>query len=412
MAPKSKENRTIVLPILEEGYSRFISDGPYARSVIEDQYGQYPELFPSGMDRFVLNGKSRRSRKSGYQLRKIRVEGQSYRIRPAFLLSYHRGCSVEASKGLLLLRFGVPFWALSHVLGHSQMWWYRLFVSLGEFNLVGTTVYQADQMPKDLLADEKHIIRRGKKAYIATTVGQDCILGSEAAALASQAHLEPAYAVFKQEARRLDPAYFPQSVNTDGWHATQNSWRELFPTIVIIECFLHAFLKIRDRATKALQDYFDAIADKVWNLYQAPNKRSLAQQTRRLREYLQEQVPESQMKKKGLKLCQKTYRWMAHLDHPHAHRTSNMLDRVMKFMNRHARNAQTLHGSLQATSKNFRAFALIYNFSPYSPQTQNKHQNKTSPVHKLNSRVYHQDWFYNLNIAASLGGNRHHRNPG
>lgn len=412
MALKSNENRTIVLPIPEEDYDRFVSEGPYARQFLQDQHAQFPELFPCGMERFVFNGKSRQSQKSGYQLRKIRVGDHSYRIRPAFLLSYQRGWSSEASKGLLLLRFGVPFWALAFVLGHNRMWWYRLFLSLGQFQLVGTTVYQAAQMPQDLLADEKHIIRRGNKAYIATTVGKDCILGSEAAALASQAHLEPAYAVFKEEARSLDPSYSPRSVNTDGWHATQNAWKELFPSIVIIECFLHAFLKIRDRATKALQDYFETIAERVWNLYRAPDKRSLGQRIRRLREYLQEQVPSSPMKLKALKICQKTGRWTKHLDHPTAHRTSNMLDRVMKFMNRHARNAQTLHGSLKATSQNFRAFALIYNFSPYSPQTQKKYKFKTSPVHQLNRKLYHQDWFYNLSIAASLGGKRYHRNQG
>lgn len=388
-----------------------MTDLPFARAYLQSHYETYPELFPPGMVGFVFNGRSRVSKKTGLQQRKILVEGQVYRIRPSFVLSYQRGWSEEASKGLFLLRFGVPFWALAFVLGHNRMWWYRLFLSLGRLNLVGTTVYQPGAIPKDLLADEKHIIRRGKKSYIATTVGQGCILGSEASALASEAYLRPAYEVFKEEVRSLDPHYVPRSLNTDGWHATQNAWRNLFPSIIIIECFLHAFLKIRDRATKALGQYFDHIAEASWNIYQADTQRKLGQRIRRLREYLLEKVPTSQMQKKALKLCAKPHRWKAHLIHPYAHRTSNMLDRVMKYMNRHARNSQTMHGSLKATSLNFRAFALVFNFSPYSPQTQ-RNINFDSPVHQLNKTQYHHDWFVNLNISASLGGNRYHRNPG
>jgi len=39
----------------------------------------------------------------------------------------------------------------------------------------------------------------------------------------------------------------PATVNTDGWSATQRAWLNLFPMIILIECFLHAFIKIREQ---------------------------------------------------------------------------------------------------------------------------------------------------------------------
>ncbi len=87
--------------------------------------------------------------------------------------------------------------------------------------------------------------------------------------------------------------------------ATQNAWYSLFPNIVIILCFLHAFLKIRDRATKALNDSFVQIKDKVWNAYRAVSKASFAQQLRRLREWTLKNAPDSAMKTHTLELCAK-----------------------------------------------------------------------------------------------------------
>jgi hypothetical protein len=52
--------------------------------------------------------------------------------------------------------------------------------------------------------------------------------------------------------------YAPQTVNTDDWLATQKAWQALFVTLTVIECFLHAFLKIRDRC-KRLKTLFPQI---------------------------------------------------------------------------------------------------------------------------------------------------------
>jgi hypothetical protein len=147
------------------------------------------------------------------------------------------------------------------------IYWYRLQQGLGRFSLLGTTVKTSARLPKDLVADEKHSRLGGERVYIATTAGAECILGASVVGSASEATLTQAYEMFAEEAKALDPKYTPETVNTDGWSPTQRAWQALFPTITVILCFLHAFLKIRDRATQALAELFEQVRERVWQAY-------------------------------------------------------------------------------------------------------------------------------------------------
>jgi hypothetical protein len=146
---------------------------------------------------------------------------------------------------------------------------------------VGTTVKDPTKLPDHLLADEKHLHFNGHKAYIATTVAQDCVLGASVALAADEAALTDAYGDFKQEAQQLRPDYTPRTINIDGWLATQNAWQTLFKPIVIIHCFLHAFLKIRDRC-KRLKTSFPDIKHQVWSIYRAKDKANFRTQRQAL----------------------------------------------------------------------------------------------------------------------------------
>ncbi len=412
MALKDKQNRTIVLPISEAEYDIFLTNNTIAHEVIQSLYDQHPELFPLQMaNGYCLNGRDRMSKKMDIQLRKIEISGINYRIRPSFILPYFRGKTDEVSGPLFLLKFGVPFWALAFVFGKNAMWWYRLYYCLHQYSIVGTTIKNPELLPKDLLADEHHVKVGGQRAYIATTIGQNCFLGMAACAHADTESLQIGYQDFKTEALDLSPDYQPHTLNTDGWWATQNAWKNLFVKVVIIECFLHAFLKVRDRATKKLKTYFDQVADKIWDCYRADSKRQLAQQIRRLREWTMANLTDCPMKNNILKLCQKKNRWLVHLDFPTAHKTSNMLDRLMRSMNRHAFNSQMFHASVESTSNNFRAFALLYNFVPSCPSAWDDSQVLKSPAARLNGFVYHKDWLHNLLISASRGGFTNQCNP-
>ena len=149
------------------------------------------------------------------------------------------GYTADVADALFLEGFGVPYWALTHVFGRDDMYWYRLTAAFGRNSIVGTTVKHPEALPKDLLGDEKHSKHRGEKVYLATTVGKDCVLGAAACAGADGAALTQGYGVFAQEARNLAADYQPETVNTDGWGATSIAWKALFPSIVIMQCFLH-----------------------------------------------------------------------------------------------------------------------------------------------------------------------------
>lgn len=405
MTTKDSTNRTITLPISEKIYADFMINNDFAHKLIQSAYDKMPELFPVDLSLgYKLNGRTRPSKKmDGFQMRKIKVSGITYQLRPSFMFPYCREKVDFVSKGLLLLKFGVPFWALAFVFGYNEAWWYRIYIFLSTYDVVGTTVYASEDLPKHILADEHHIKAQGNKKYVATTVGGSCFLGMEVCDGASELDLIQGYGIFKTECELVDGDYAPLSVNTDGWLATQKAWQTLYGNIKIIECFLHAYLKIRDRATKKLRAAFKEIGDKVWDIYQADTKRQVAQRIRRLQEWVTKNVQSCAMKENVLKLCNKKNKWLEHIDNPMAERTSNMLDRLMRAMKKHKMNSQMFHSTTEATTKNFRAFALVYNFTPSVPIVWKDKVELKSPAARLNKRVYADNWLENLIISA----NRH-----
>ena len=285
------------------------------------------------------------------------------------------------------------------------MYWHRLERSLGRFSLVGTTVASAEKLPRHLVADEKHTTSGGEKVYLAAPAGSGCCLGLAPAPGAGNDDLEAAYGTFREEARCLDPGYRPETVNTDGWAATQAAWRALFPRVTLILCFLHAFLKIRDRA-KHLGATFDTLREQVWGAYHAGSARSFSQRLRRLREWSAAHVTKEVVRQKVLALCSKRRAFVVAYSHPGCHRTSNLVDRLLRRLDYRLYCAQHLHGSLKANEQGLRGWALIHNFAPSCPWTSRATPGLRSPAERLNEKRYHTEWLQNLLVSASLAGYR------
>ncbi len=133
-------------------------------------------------------------------------------------------------------------WALTYVFGRDDNYWYRMEQQFGRCNLVQTVIKDPEKLPKHLLADEKITWLNGEEVVVATTFGDDCILGVLVALGVDTANLTDAYQHSKDEAQAMNPDYVPETVNTDGWGATQKAWLSLFPTIIIIECMFNANL--------------------------------------------------------------------------------------------------------------------------------------------------------------------------
>lgn len=283
------------------------------------------------------------------------------------------------------------------------MYWYRMECGLGRFSVVGTTVRQGD-LPEHLLADEHHQTLDGQTVYIATTVANGCCLGAEPVETAGTDALKVAYQVFKDEARDIDSDYHPKTVNTDGWKGTQAAWKALFPKIVILLCFLHGWLKIRERA-KHLKEVFAELSQRVWEAYHVPDRRCFGQRLRALRQWAGKNLT-GVVLESVLNLCGKRDRWSIAYRHPDGHRTSNMLDRQMRGMNRYFDQGQHLHGTRVACRLHCRAWALLWNFTPWHKATARRNENWRSPAERLNQHRYQECWLQNLLISASLGGYR------
>jgi hypothetical protein len=396
---------TLCLPIGKDDYLDLIDDPQRFRAWLDQSFRSWPELFPEDFaDGYRLKD-ARTSARTGLRLRRIRLKatGEAFSVRPSFVLPYMAGLTDDAQKALFLRAFGVPFWALARVFGKPAMYWYRLEVSLGRCSLVGTTVRRVD-VPTHLLADEHHQTRDGLKNYIATTVGEGCCLGAALAQTATTEDLTAAYGVFRQEAEQAQAGYQPATVSVDGWASTHQAWRALFPLVVLLRCFLHGWLNIRSRGK--LTSDFTELSGKVWEAYHAPNRRSFGQRLRRLAEWARAQGLSAWLLEQVEKLCGRSREYGVAYAHPGGHRTSNMLDRVMRSMSRYFEDGQHLHGLPEAAGRHVRAWALLQNFRPWGPEAVRDNEGWRSPAERLNAYRYHEDWLQNLQVSASLGGYR------
>ena len=405
----SKPSKRIILPIDMEEYQDIVKEPQLFRAWVDQNIANWSELFPSNIGQgYVLHSQYTSAKMPEIVLRRIELKENKavYTIAPSGVLPYMTGYTDDVEKALFLLRFGVPYWALTYVFGKNDMFWFRQFCHFGGYHIVQTTVKDMEKLPKDLLADEKHIYISGEKAYIATTVAQDCVLGASVSLSADEEGLTEAYGHFQEEVLHVDPDYEPETVNTDGWSATKKAWLNLFPLIVLIECFLHAFLKIRNCCQKRLKDVYPEIAQRVWEIYRTVDAASFLSEIDALQIWAEEKLRDTGSALQSvLKLCAKADRFVLTFDHPNAYRTSNMIDRHMLPMDRWLFHTQYFHGHVLSAEKAVRAWALFHSFWEYCPRANIRKKFK-SPAHKLNGFVYHDNWLHNLLISTSLAASK------
>ena len=403
----SKPSKRITLAIELDKYKEIVKAPKEFRAWLDEHIACSPELFPADIENgYVLHGIRSSRKMPEITLRRIELKESKevFTIAPSGVMPYMTSYTDDVEKALFLLRFGVPYWALTYVFGKNDMFWFRQFCHFGRYNIVQTTIKDPEKLPKHLLADEKHIYISGEKAYIATTVAKDCVLGASISLSADEEGLTEAYGHFQEENLHLNPDYEPTTVNTDGWAATKKAWKTLFPLIVIIECFLHAFLKIRNRCKKRLKDIYPEIAQRVWDVYRAIDKASFFLEIDSLKKWAEKNV-EGTALQPVLKLCAKADRFALTFEYPKAHRTSNMIDRHMVPMDRWLFNARYFHGHLLSAEKAIRAWTLFHSFWHYCPRANIRKKFK-SPAHKINGFVYHDNWLHNMLISTSIAGSK------
>jgi hypothetical protein len=407
----ARANPRVILPITYDVYQETASNWEQFRHWLDEMITQYPELFPQEIaGGYTLHDILPASAKlADVHFRRIKLKTvnwsgkrQVLTICSSDVMPYMTGLTDEVEKALFLRRFGVPFWGITYLFGRNDDYWYHMTSRFGRYDIVGTVVKEASSLPTDLLADEKHVRFNGQKGYIATTVGADCVLGASLSLAADEPALTKAYGYFQAEAQRVDPDYSPHTVNTDGWLPTQKAWQALFATITVIQCFLHAFLKIRDRTKKRYKAIYAEIQQQVWDIYQAVDQQAFLRQIVDFQCWSKQHLSGPALDAVE-KLCAKADSFVLAFDYPQAYRTSNMIDRHMVPLDRWLFAARYFHGNWASAEYQIRSWVLFHDFMPYCPRAKIR-DTFISPVHKLNGFVYHDNWLHNLLISTSCAG--------
>lgn len=234
-----------------------------------------------------------------------KAENEVWHLRPAFVMPY-RTCDIASAEKILFLQKWAPVWALAHAFEKDVMIIHRLSLQMGRYSFVGTMGKEAHQLQAD---------------------------------------------------------YQPKTGNPDGWQATMNAWRTLFPSICLLQCFWHAIRSLRNVAIKATKALYDRMVERVWEAYRATNKRSFSQRLRRVREW-GEGLHDSPLKTKLLKLYQKKAGFLPAYDFPGCLRTNNVVDRLMRGMDKYLFAHQGFHGTLVSAEYGIRSYAVLTNFRP------------------------------------------------
>ena len=370
-------------------------------------YKLNPEVFPAifGLG-FHWHDKRIIKKHNNLIIRRIKLkDGSVYELVPSFLMPYMSGTTQEVSKGLFLRQWAVPYEAIAYLFGRDAMYWERCEESLGRLSIVGSLV-KKQPIPTNLAADEKISHWNGQEIYIGLTSSQDCVLGAELSMKEDTENLQEAYWVFKSEALDCQVDYCPESVNLDGWKATNQSWKNLFPSITIVLCFLHAFIKIRD-VGKSLKEKFYEIGDKIWEVYRKETTLKFRQEIASLFVWIQSNCAKNErVKNKVEDLCSKVEKFVLAYEHPQCYRTSNQIDRPMNLLDRYLYQMRYFKGHRKTANLKVRAWAMVYNFAPFSQRVQKQKDKpkKYSRFEEFNGFVYHNNWLENMLIAGSMNG--------
>ena len=408
MGDSIRGDKSICLPIeSEKQYREIIKDAEVFRQYVTQAGSNHPEIFPPELEQGFWFHDFVFSTKQKLPIRRIRLKQnqQVYQLRPDFMMPYMVGKTDEIDKPMYLRHFGVPFEALAYVFGRNPMYWYRIYLSLGRASIVGTTIKDPQKLPQHLVADEKHTWMRKKRVYVATTAAKGCLLGVGFTESASAKALTAGYEEFQTEARFLDPNYAPVTVNTDAWDGTQQAWLALFPTVTLVLCFLHDVLKVQ-KGSPSYRNLRKKLKTKLWKAYKANTAAEFLKRLRLALIWSKKHIRRKRTLNKMRKLCRRAAQFKIAYQFPMAHRTSNMVDRLMNHQDRLLYTMQYFHGDKESARLYLRSMALVWNFHPYGARTRSEDSARISPFTDLNGFRYHENWLHNLLIASSMNGRK------
>ena len=120
----SQPSKRIVLGIDLDMYKEIVQVPEEFRAWVNENIARHPELFPAE----IVNGYDLHSTRTSLKLpdvtlRRIQLKSNQdvFSIAPSSVMPYMTGYTDDVEKALFLLRFGVPYWALTYVFGKDDM---------------------------------------------------------------------------------------------------------------------------------------------------------------------------------------------------------------------------------------------------------------------------------------------------
>jgi hypothetical protein len=344
-------------------YRAYVDSPTQYRQYLTEMLGQHPALFPTAMDQgFPLHDCSVSVNQDLLVRRsKLQATGAVFTLRPSLVMPYMIARTDAVEKALSLRQWGVPFDALASVFGRDALCWYRAWLAFGRPSLVGTTVKEPQTLPRDLVADEQLTRVARQQVDVPTTVGGGCFLGVRVVEAAETETVERGYGACAKAAKGLMPAYHARSVCPDGWEATRQAWRQLFPTTTLGLCCLHAILKRKKHCAGPLRHQ---VLERAWQVYQAATTRQCAQRRRRMAEWIPAHLsgPVATM---VLQRCRRRADCTPAYDCPQAHRTAKAVDRLRNSPDRLLYAMRYCHATTASARLAVRAMALQGHVHPY-----------------------------------------------
>jgi hypothetical protein len=176
-----------------------------------------------------------------------------------------------------------------------------------------------------------------------------------------------------------------------------NSCRSIW-LLTIVLCFLHGFLKVRDRCFKEYE-----LHKKIREVHDATSGADFRKRTDEFKTWFSARTWKAYVVEMTSKLWKRTEEYSVAYDQPGCYRTSNQIDRPMNRIKRILYSGRGLHGHRVSSERHLRGVALLNNFRPFAPRP-NRQSESQCPAHRLSGKLYSTAWVENLLLAASMNG--------
>ncbi len=175
--------------------------------------------------------------------------------------------------------------------------------------------------------------------------------------------------------------------------------------MTLVLCFLHAVQKVQ-KGSPSYRNLRQKLKPKLGKAYQANTAAEFLKRLRLALIWSKKHIRRKRTLSKIRKLCRRAAQFKIAYQFPMAHRTSNMVDRLMNHQDRLLYTMQYFHGDKKSARLDLRSMALVWNFHPYGARTISNCPERTSPFTDLNGFRYHENWLHNLLIASSMNGRK------